>query len=220
MLRSGEMKSETTFIYALVEADTREPRYVGKSDNPQKRFYGHTHVAKRVSEKFPVYRWLRKRAAQRCLPELVELLEVPAKAWQYWERAIIAHFRSVFPRMLNVTAGGENPPISTRRGIAHPCFGRRHTKAELKKMRGRTISAAGRLHISTGHQGNKRKGCTSRFVGVSWFLRDKNWQAYIRQAGKMRRLGNFDNEEKAAQAYNNAAIALYGPGAKLNILKG
>ena len=55
---------------------------------------------------------------------------------------------------------------------------------------------------------NKRsaKGSSSKYVGVSWNIVMKKWLARINNRGSKIHLGYFDNEEDAAEAYNNAAL--------------
>jgi len=76
------------------------------------------------------------------------------------------------------------------------------------------------LRVAT-HQQNirnarKRKGCTSRFKGVSFHAETRKWQAHFYKNGKSIGLGLFASEEAAALAYNAAASAEYGEFALLN----
>ena len=50
---------------------------------------------------------------------------------------------------------------------------------------------------------NKRKrgGCSSQYTGVTWSKRSKKWYCGITIHGKHKHLGTFDNEEEAAQKY-------------------
>ena len=48
---------------------------------------------------------------------------------------------------------------------------------------------------------NKRKNCSSKYRGVSWYKRDNKWEANISINGKMKHLGYFTNEEEAAEVY-------------------
>ena len=72
----------------------------------------------------------------------------------------------------------------------------------------------------TDHAGNsenrtKRKGVSSRFIGVSWCTRDARWTAQITISGKVIKLGNYVVEEDAARA-RDAAVKKYGTLSKLN----
>jgi hypothetical protein len=53
-------------------------------------------------------------------------------------------------------------------------------------------------------------GTSSRFKGVTWHKKRRKWQASIKVNGKFHYLGLFSDEEKAARAYADAAIATQG----------
>jgi len=76
------------------------------------------------------------------------------------------------------------------------------------------------LRICT-HQQNMRNrrsflNKTSRFKGINWCKRLKNWQVAIRANGKIIYLGRFKDEKEAALVYNTAAKKYYGKFAYLN----
>ena len=58
---------------------------------------------------------------------------------------------------------------------------------------------------NSSNRKNRREGkTTSRYVGVSWYKRDKRWQSQIRIHGKSIHLGRFDNEKQASNVYLQA----------------
>ena len=61
--------------------------------------------------------------------------------------------------------------------------------------------------------------CSSKFKGVCWNKARKKWQTNIRFQGKQMHLGLFENETKAAAAYNKAALEYFGEFAKINELE-
>lgn len=72
-------------------------------------------------------------------------------------------------------------------------------------------------------QNQQPKKGTSRFKGVSWCNRDSKWAVYIREPnpgksgiGRRINLGLYHNERRAAEAYDYAALRLFGEFACLN----
>ncbi|HEV7299219.1 MAG TPA: AP2 domain-containing protein [Tepidisphaeraceae bacterium] len=63
------------------------------------------------------------------------------------------------------------------------------------------------------------KRCTSAYKGVSWHRQRGRWRAQIVVDGAPRHLGLFSDELRAAEAYNEAAIAAYGQFARLNVIE-
>lgn len=57
---------------------------------------------------------------------------------------------------------------------------------------------------------------SSKFKGVNWHKSHKKWQVQIRFEGKLKHLGHFTDEIKAAKAYNKAASEYFGEFARLN----
>jgi hypothetical protein len=77
------------------------------------------------------------------------------------------------------------------------------------------------LRIVTRQQNtwNKRKqrgNYSSQYKGVTWFKKDKKWQARIVYKGKRIFIGYFDDEKAAARAYDAKARELFGDYAALN----
>lgn len=65
---------------------------------------------------------------------------------------------------------------------------------------------------------NRRKtgNCSSRYKGVCWNKKNRNWLAGIKVNGKRKNIGSFKDEEAAARAYDAAAVEYFGEFAWLN----
>ena len=48
-----------------------------------------------------------------------------------------------------------------------------------------------------------KKGCSSKYTGVSWYKKSNKWKAQITIKGKKKHLGYFINEIDAANAYQS-----------------
>ena len=67
------------------------------------------------------------------------------------------------------------------------------------------------------HRGVKQlKTATSKYIGVSYDKETNKWRSCITIDRKNKYLGRYKSEEKAAIAYNNAAIYYFGENAKVN----
>ena len=78
----------------------------------------------------------------------------------------------------------------------------------------------GNLRFATWSQQNQnqrvRKGRLVDFRGVYPNRYGKPWRARIRVGNSVRHLGNTDAPDEAARMYDEAALSLYGPLARLN----
>ena len=76
------------------------------------------------------------------------------------------------------------------------------TKAKQKKEQG---------HHHASSSSSSSPSIRSKFVGVSWYMRDKKWTAQITIDSKFKHLGYFDDENEAAYKYDEQAALLNKP---------
>lgn len=76
------------------------------------------------------------------------------------------------------------------------------------------------LRIATRSQDamNKKAWGSSKYLGVSYNVKNGTWRSYIRIKGKLKSLGSYVFENDAALAYNEAAIERDKDFARLNII--
>lgn len=79
------MEKETTFIYTLVDPrDKNNIRYIGKTNNPNKRLL--EHIKEALSDKHSKkINWIKKLLREGVAPLLEILDEVPRDEWEFWE---------------------------------------------------------------------------------------------------------------------------------------
>lgn len=117
------MNISKVFIYGLIDPDTNELRYIGKSVKPKIRL--RKHISERNKHDSYKDRWVRKLYKEGKKPELLIIDEVLKSDWQFWEIHYISYFKGIGCRLTNGTIGGDQPP-STK--------GRKHTEESKKKM--------------------------------------------------------------------------------------
>jgi hypothetical protein len=69
---------------------------------------------------------------------------------------------------------------------------------------------------SQNHCNRAAMAGTSRYKGVSWEQHAARWVAQIKRHRKRIFLGYFTDEEEAARSYDEAAVRVHGPFARLN----
>jgi predicted DNA-binding protein YlxM (UPF0122 family) len=96
-----------TFIYALIDPNTGNIRYIGKSNNPVKRLSGHIAGCK----KSPTHKnnWITSLLKENKKPSLKIIDEVPINEWQMWEIFYIEKYRKEGFELTNLSDGGSGP---------------------------------------------------------------------------------------------------------------
>lgn len=127
------LKGKAIFIYALIDPDTQDIRYVGKSIRPRDRLTNH------LNEKSPCHRthWLQslRRRGLRPILRLLDVLPLSGN-WQAAERDWIARAREAWP-LVNSTDGGDgvvNLPAESRERMRKTWLGRKHRPETIAKL--------------------------------------------------------------------------------------
>lgn len=99
---------EIIYIYALVDPETKERRYVGKTYNVAKRVHLHLTAA-RKGNKTPNALWLKSLLDRNLRPEVEILEDAPFLKWQERERYWLAKARQENWNVTNVAGAGGGP---------------------------------------------------------------------------------------------------------------
>ena len=130
-------------IYALLDPNTEQIRYVGKTVHcPKRRLQNHLH------EKGNTYKcnWIKSLNGK--IPELLILDTVSKDDWIFWEQYWISQCKTWGFKLTNTTIGGEGGS-----GMKHS----EERKQQISNfLLGRVISQETRNKISIGNKGKKK----------------------------------------------------------------
>lgn len=144
-------------IYSLLDPDTNEIRYIGKTTEKRKSKRLNEHIRGSSKLKNKKDYWINKllKKGKKPIMEVIELisLDLVDERESYWI--------SQFANLTNLTSGGEKSYQITEElreklrlinsGENNPCYGRRWSDAERKKLsdinKGRTLSESQKTKI-------------------------------------------------------------------------
>lgn len=89
----------TTFIYILICPVDGLVKYVGKSNNPNKRLKDHTLDFRNMDYNKSL--WITKLKQQKLKPEMVIIDEVSAFEWKFYEEFYSQYFKSLGYSLFN-----------------------------------------------------------------------------------------------------------------------
>jgi group I intron endonuclease len=144
------------FIYILIDPQSKQIRYVGKTTDINRRL--RRHISERFLHDSYKDRWIRKLIDNNFLPQ-IEVIDVVSKFdWGYWEKFYISYFKYIGCDLTNGTVGGDEPPTTK---------GRKHTIESKLKMsntkRGKPIPWLNNgLKRTEEHKKNISKSCKGR----------------------------------------------------------
>ena len=130
-------------IYALIDPNTKQIRYVGKTIHcPEKRLQAHLYE-KRLTYKC---NWIKSLKGE--IPELLILDIVDENNWIFWELYWISQCKTWGFKLTNTTIGGE--------GASGMKFSEERRQQISNSLLGRTVSQETRDKISIGNKGKKK----------------------------------------------------------------
>ena len=124
-----------TFIYALVDPETDEIRYVGKADSVKERFASHMREAKQGKHSYKCA-WIRQVIEKQQMPKLIVLEEVSQDEWKKAEIYYIAEFKKLGHNLTNIAKGGEgfeSGYVQDKLFKMKKYFGKRYNEAKNAK---------------------------------------------------------------------------------------
>jgi group I intron endonuclease len=152
---------DTTYIYILTDPRNGAVRYVGKSDDPERRYRRHLTENGRTHR----HNWI-KQLVQLGLQPMMDVIEsVPKTLWEEREIFWIAHYRALGHNLTNMCEGGNgasglSPSDETRRKLSES--GKR-AWAENP----RPFPETAKLKVAAIHQGRKRPIETGQRISQS-----------------------------------------------------
>ena len=96
---------KTTFIYALKDPRTNIVRYVGKANDPYKRYQN--HINKCRDKNTHKRNWINNLKQEKLKPILEILEEVPVDKWKEFEKMYIKKYKDAGCDLMNYTEGGD-----------------------------------------------------------------------------------------------------------------
>lgn len=120
-------------IYALIDPDSNQIRYIGKANNAQLRLQ--SHLKDSINRNTPVYSWIRKLTSQNKIPIMQVICRCNKDNWREQEINAIAEY-SINNRLLNIALGGDQPycSIEQRSINGRLVAGKIHSNPLLKKI--------------------------------------------------------------------------------------
>lgn len=144
---------EKIYIYTLSDPFTNEIRYVGKTNDINKRLVDH---CKKCNLKNNSYKnnWIELLLSKNKKPKIEILDEVFDDEWQFLEKYWIEQLKQWGFNLTNMTSGGEGKdnyicPIETKNKISKSLSGQNHPNW------GKKLSDTTKIKISMGNMGKK-----------------------------------------------------------------
>lgn len=160
------------FIYRLIDPRTNETRYVGKTNNIERRYKEHC----KNSDKYPIHNWINKLKSLDLLPLIEIIEECDDSIWNEREIFWVSYYRRVSGRLLlncnDGGRGGHNPSETTRLKMSIMQQNRPPASEETRRKiadskRGKPRSPELRKQMSESRKGKKHSDEARRKMSMA-----------------------------------------------------
>lgn len=115
----------TYYIYALIDPTDNRIRYIGKTNNLDKRLSKHISEYKKQGFWTPKNQWIKSLLDKNVKPQIQPLLETTQEEVNKYEIEYIKKYRELIPDLTNDTNGGDGYDWS----------GRKHEEETIKRLK-------------------------------------------------------------------------------------
>lgn len=200
------------YIYGLLDPDSLELRYIGKTKYPKKRMQQHCYPTQ-LKTKTHRNSWIKSLLRQNKKPGFI-ILEACVRDVDEAEIEWIANARKDGARLVNGTNGGDgnkggySPSPETKEKLRLSHLGKKRSPEHVTNMKAAQTEEWRRKRRET-RMATKKPNAKSGFVGVSLFSQNGKWRAYFQEQTKQVHLGYFHTPEEAASAYDEHVTRYY-----------
>lgn len=204
-----------TYIYALVHPETKEIKYVGKTDRPKARLREHITDSRKPGRKNKREAWIKSLLNNELKPELIILEKVTKDEWKKKEREWIARYKG---QLKNDTDGGDgidgykhtpeslfkmkpswikkgqhlSPKTQFKKGFKHTQKWKDHNS---KISKGRKHSKEARKRMSIAQKKSAKKRNLSELMKGNQYGKGFKWSDKSKKQLSKSKMGHFVSQE-------------------------
>lgn len=150
------------FIYTLVDPRDNRVRYVGKSNDPEKRYQAHLYD--RLNSNPRKQNWIKKLRRVGLKP-ILSVIEICAECeWQDRERYWISKFRETHSDLLNITDGGDAASDKARKA-----WGRAFVRSLSRRWNIKPLRCFSCGDLTVAHSGICQRCMDNLNDGGAWY---------------------------------------------------
>lgn len=187
------------YIYALCDPRDDRVRYIGKTDNPDRRYKAH------LIEKSRTYRtnWIKSLAALGLKPKLkiIEIVSFQSTTeWEARERYWIAYYRNIYSDLTNGSDGGDCGPDCTGKHLIKSEIGRKNIIAALiKRNKSPEMREVSRKN-GLSHKGKRVSPETIEKIRIANTGKKMHSEEFKRELAERNKIRKYNSEQMRQNA--------------------